>query len=285
MRQLVIAFALLPFLTLAQHPHPDLLGKITLNDFQTDPHSIWYNKNYQEYAGASAVVTQLKKENFSGVSVKIVFGSWCGDSKREVPRFVKLLTQLDFPQSRLEFIAVDDSLPVYKQSPRHEDAGLAVYRVPTFIVYEKGKETGRIVEYPVESLERDLLAILQRKQYMPNYYSYPFIATWLQEGLLVDENVSARGLATQIYGKVQHESELNACGYVLLAARKMKEAITVFRINTSLFPQSANCFDSLGEAYVKAGQPERAIQSYEYALKLDPQSENARQQLEKLKGG
>jgi cytochrome c-type biogenesis protein CcmH/NrfG len=83
---------------------------------------------------------------------------------------------------------------------------------------------------------------------------------------------------------VASESELNSCGYVLLMSGRVKESITVFRINVNLFPQSVNCLDSLGEAYVIAGQNDKAIQAYEAALHLDPSNENVKKELNKLKG-
>ena len=82
---------------------------------------------------------------------------------------------------------------------------------------------------------------------------------------------------------VLSESELNSCGYVLLAQQNIKEAITVFRVNINLFPQSANCFDSLGEAYARAGSKDKAIQAYEYAVHLDPKNERTAATLKKLK--
>jgi tetratricopeptide (TPR) repeat protein len=285
MKRLLICLLLFPLFTQAQQLyHKDILGKATLKDFQQEPHAAWYNKNYQDYQAQASVVSALKQLNLSGVKVKIVFGSWCGDSKREVPRMTKLLSECSFPEKNVELIGVDDSLTVYKQSPTREEKGLGIYRVPTFVFYKKDKEIGRIVEYPTESLERDLLALLKEESYTPNYFSYPYIAKWMAEGMLTDTNVSPRGLAQQLLGKVQYESELNSCGYVLLADKKSAEAITVFRINTSLFPQSANCFDSLGEAYSVAGLTDKAIQSYEQALRLKPDSENAKEQLKKLKG-
>jgi cytochrome c-type biogenesis protein CcmH/NrfG len=65
---------------------------------------------------------------------------------------------------------------------------------------------------------------------------------------------------------------------------QVNESIAVFRINANLFPQSANCLDSLGEAYAISGQNEKAIQAYEAAQKLDPENENVKKQLLKLKG-
>lgn len=284
MKRFLFLLACLPLSLFAQQRSKDILGKATRSDLQQEPHATWFNKNFNDYQPDGACMAKLRQQDVSKVKVKIVFGSWCGDSKREVPRMVKLLDAMSFPEQNIEFIAVDDSLAVYKQSPTREEAGLGVYRVPTFIVYQKNKEVGRVVEYPAESLERDVLAILQKKPYTPNYFSYPAIARWMADGQLTDPNVSPRGLAQQLLGKVQYESELNACGYVLMAGKKVNEAITVFRINANLFPQSANCFDSLGEAYAVAGLTEKATQAYEQALRLNPESANAKEQLKKLKG-
>ena len=66
------------------------------------------------------------------------------------------------------------------------------------------------------------------------------------------------------------ESETNALGYRLLAARKLEQALVVFRLNTRAYPGSANTFDSLGEALLSAGYREAAIDAYRKALALDP---------------
>jgi thiol-disulfide isomerase/thioredoxin len=267
----------------AQQVTPDLLGVCSLAQLEKEPYADWYQPNFKGYLPNDQVISDLKKANPSQYTLKIFFGSWCGDTKRELPRMAKILENLSFPQKNLVLIGVDNSTEEYKQSPQREEAGLNIYRVPTFIIYKNNKEVGRIVEYPTETLERDLLKIFSKQEYTPNYFGYPQIAQWLEAGLLTDENVSSRGLAMQIKPKINSESELNACGYVLLAQGKTKEAITILRVNANLFPQSANCWDSLGEAYAKAGQKDKAIQAYEYVLELDDKNENAKAQLLKLK--
>jgi thiol-disulfide isomerase/thioredoxin len=267
----------------AQQVTPDLLGVCSLAQLEKEPYADWYQPNFKGYLPNDQVISDLKKANPSQYTLKIFFGSWCGDTKRELPRMAKILENLSFPQKNLVLIGVDNSTEEYKQSPQREEAGLNIYRVPTFIIYKNNKEVGRIVEYPTETLERDLLKIFSKQKYTPNYFGYPQIAQWLEAGLLTDENVSSRGLAMQIKHKINSESELNACGYVLLAQGKTKEAIAILRVNANLFPQSANCWDSLGEAYAKAGQKDKAIQAYEYVLELDDKNENAKAQLLKLK--
>jgi tetratricopeptide (TPR) repeat protein len=269
---------------LAQKTEPKLLGTCTTQQLEKEPYSNWYTANFSAYEPNAQIIEALKKTIPSKYSIKIFFGTWCGDSRRELPKMTKLLEKVSFPTKNLALIGVDDSTEVYKQSPQREEAGLNIFRVPTFIVYENNKEIGRIVEYPTETMERDLLKLFSKKEYTPNYFGYTQITKWINDGLLADENISARGLAMQLKNRVSGESELNACGYTLMGSGKMKEAITVFRINVNLFPQSANCYDSLGEAYAKAGLKDKAIQAYEYVLELDPKSENAKEQLKKLKG-
>jgi len=65
------------------------------------------------------------------------------------------------------------------------------------------------------------------------------------------------------------EGELNTLGYVLMAAGKDGQAIVVFKLNTLMYPEVANTFDSLGEAYLKAGNRELAASSYIKSLELD----------------
>jgi tetratricopeptide (TPR) repeat protein len=261
---------------------PRLLGICSAKDFEREPYAAWYKPGYEGYVPNADVIAQLKKTGPEKTTIKIVFGSWCGDSKRELPRMLKVLHAAGFPEKNIQLIGVYDSLDVYKQGPKREEKGLHVYRVPTFIVYQKDKEIGRIVEYPIESLERDLLKIISAQPYTHNYKSYAQINAWLTQGLLSDANVNPRGLAQQIRNDVSRESDLNSCGYVLLMRKDVKEAITVFRININLFPQSPNCFDSLGEAYMMAGMKEESKSCYQYVLELDPKNENAKAQLEKL---
>jgi hypothetical protein len=66
------------------------------------------------------------------------------------------------------------------------------------------------------------------------------------------------------------EAELNTYGYQLLGIDKTDEAIEVFILNTKQNPKSANCWDSLGEAYAKKGDKKNAIESFKKSLSLNP---------------
>ncbi len=79
------------------------------------------------------------------------------------------------------------------------------------------------------------------------------------------------------------ESQLNAVGYRLLGDGKTELAIGVFELCVAEHPESANAYDSLGEAYAASGEKELAIKNYEKSLALDPGNDNARRMLEELR--
>lgn len=78
------------------------------------------------------------------------------------------------------------------------------------------------------------------------------------------------------------EAELNAWGYALLRTGDTQPAVEILRLATELYPTSANAFDSLAEACERGGDRAGAIQHYRQALRLDPNSDHARQRLEAL---
>jgi tetratricopeptide (TPR) repeat protein len=79
------------------------------------------------------------------------------------------------------------------------------------------------------------------------------------------------------------EDSLNNFGYDVLENKDAAGAIQVFGLNAEMFPQSGNVWDSLAEAYMKAGDLKKAVENYEKALALDPKNENARDSLKKIR--
>ena len=92
-----------------------------------------------------------------GAEVTIFLGTWCGDSRREVPRFWKALdlAGTDVPFA-VHYIGVDRQ----KKEPSAPVTNNDVRYVPTFIVFREGREVGRIVEESPHGIEKDLLALL-----------------------------------------------------------------------------------------------------------------------------
>jgi thiol-disulfide isomerase/thioredoxin len=133
-----------------------LLGYFNPDQLTRYPYSTWYQKGFDDYQLKTDAINKLLEINKEDLSIKIVMGTWCPDSRREVPRFMRVLDVWQFPLTKLTFIGVDDA----KQSPVGEYVKLEIHRVPTFIIYKNNIEAGRIIENPVTSLEQDLVNIL-----------------------------------------------------------------------------------------------------------------------------
>ena len=81
------------------------------------------------------------------------------------------------------------------------------------------------------------------------------------------------------------ETELNVLGYTLIRSHRFPAAIAILRLNVAAYPLSANTYDSLGEAYMDAGDRAQAIANYRKSLQLNPANANAAGMLGKLGGG
>jgi CubicO group peptidase (beta-lactamase class C family)/predicted negative regulator of RcsB-dependent stress response len=81
------------------------------------------------------------------------------------------------------------------------------------------------------------------------------------------------------------EGSINFVGYSLLQAERLKPALEVFEINTELFPESFNAWDSFGEVLMMLGKDAKAIASYEKSLELNAENTNAEEMIARIKGG
>jgi hypothetical protein len=100
-------------------------------------------------------VDMIRQAN-SGVHVVVFLGTWCSDSRREVPRFLKIVDSAGISMDRITLHALDRK----KTSPDGAEVRYGVERVPTFIFLKKEAEIGRIIESPKTTLEGDILTIL-----------------------------------------------------------------------------------------------------------------------------
>jgi len=83
--------------------------------------------------------------------------------------------------------------------------------------------------------------------------------------------------------KIRSSRTLNFLGYVLMNEKKLDMALEILKLNVRLFPDEANPYDSLGDAYIEKGNTELAIECFKNALEKDPGFESSKQKLEKLK--
>ena len=258
-----------------------LLGKSKREKLQEEPFAKWFNQNYSDYkidsVSANALRSQLRNKRFL-----IFMGTWCGDSRQEVPRIYKVLDYCGVPASRIQLIHVNIYDSVYKQSPGREEKGLNIHRVPDLLVYEGQTELGRVVEKPLISWEIDLLTINQQKNYEPSYKIVTYLHTLFRSQPLDKIEKDIVKIADSLKSQITKNEGLQSYGSVLLAANENRKALFVLQLNSMLYPSSANAFASLGDAYIKVGIRSEAKQNYEWALILQPGHEKATSMLAQL---
>jgi hypothetical protein len=230
---------------------PQLLGKCTRGRLEQAPYDSWFVKNYTDYRVDSVTAGQIRAKlvelpdtgTISGnthpdkhIRLKIFMGTWCGDSQREVPRIFKILDYCGVDSSMVQLIMVSDADSTYKQSPGHEEKGLNIFRVPDLIVLDKGKELGRIVESPVQSLEKDLLALLDGESYIPHYRGVALLVDVFRTEKRSKIEHGLAELAARVKPLVRSPSELKSYAHVLRAAGEGEKAAIALQINELIFP-------------------------------------------------
>jgi thiol-disulfide isomerase/thioredoxin len=153
--QLPVSEAIPPAIDFSD-PSTWILGYFSPDQLTREPYSTWYIKGYDDYQVQSDAINKLLEINKDDLSIKIVMGTWCSDSRREIPRFMRILDIWQFPVAKVTFIGVDDA----KFSPVAEYNNLDIQRIPTLIIYKNNIEAGRIIEIPKTSLEQDMVNIL-----------------------------------------------------------------------------------------------------------------------------
>lgn len=125
-------------------------------------------------------------------------------------------------------------------------------------------------------------------------HNRPYVMPKLSIAMKIAPTIKSRGVdaAIEEYRRLQvsqpdtfdfsDESELNSLGYQLLGDDHVSGAVELFELNTRQFPASSNAYDSLGEAYSRAGEKSRAIEAYTKAIELDPENLNSRKMLRRL---
>jgi thiol-disulfide isomerase/thioredoxin len=115
-----------------------------------------FGKYFEEYYSAyepDRTVTNELKPRQEGIEILIVLGSWCSDSQEQVPRFFKILDIIRFNKKSVQIVAVNSS----KEGGTVDLVNYNIQNVPTFVIFRKGREIGRIIEKPFMTLEKDLL--------------------------------------------------------------------------------------------------------------------------------
>lgn len=146
-----------------------LLGYCAPQMLLIQPFSNWYIPNYNNYQIDSSDLAAISKA-FKKKRIEIFAGTWCGGTKADLPKMLKILKTANVDSTQIHLIFLNNTAAQYKQSPGHEEAGKNIVRTPTYIIYQGSKEMGRIIDSPIESFEKDLLKILRKEPYQPHFY-------------------------------------------------------------------------------------------------------------------
>ena len=102
------------------------------------------------------VPSELSSLKYDDIRVIVFFGTWCHDSKRELPKALKIFNKIGINDENIELIAVG----LDKKEPQGRAAKLRLMYTPTLIFFRGSQEIGRIIEKPVISLEKDIALII-----------------------------------------------------------------------------------------------------------------------------
>jgi thiol-disulfide isomerase/thioredoxin len=154
-------------LSLTEENEEILLGRIDRKGLQRRQFKPWFDSIYASYPLDTATLRKIKPL-LVDMDLKVFMGTWCEDSQREIPALVKILdsTSVDFENLYITAVSRD------KNTPQGYEEKYNIEYVPTIIFVDGNNndiELGRIVEYPQESLEKDIHAILSGADYKHSY--------------------------------------------------------------------------------------------------------------------
>jgi thiol-disulfide isomerase/thioredoxin len=109
---------------------------------------------YEQYQPSSTEIDAVK--TLGGKSLVVLFGTWCHDSEREVPRLLKLLNLSGVELQNLSLHGVNYN----KQEPTNLHRQYNLKYSPTIILLQGQDELGRIIEKPLVSLGEDLASFI-----------------------------------------------------------------------------------------------------------------------------
>jgi len=136
-----------------------LVGKINWDGLTQAPYDEWFTPTYLSYNADSTTLVALESK-LDDIEILMFMGTWCEDSRVEVPQFYRILDHLGYNLSAMTVVALERLESRKLVSPQHEEADYDITHVPTFIYIRDGQEIGRITEYPEKTLEKDMVEII-----------------------------------------------------------------------------------------------------------------------------
>ena len=261
---------------------PILVGRVTPDDLRTPPYSEWFGGAYSRYEPVASVLEKLRPR-LAGVGIEAYFGTWCGDSRRQVPRLVRLLDLAGFDSKRLSLIALSDRPMEFKQAPGNPQAQRRIHRTPTIVLLRDGVEMGRIVETPTASLEADFLAILEGHGPEPKYGAEAWVHHLLVDLPPEDALDALRTAGPEVLKRSDPESLWHYAEQDLLKNGRARDAKAVLDLHLELDPRSVVGHIVLSDALTALGRKDEARLAIEQALALEPGNERALRTAAKLR--
>jgi thiol-disulfide isomerase/thioredoxin len=266
----------------AESERPILVGSVTRADLQKAPFAEWFETQYSRYEPKAADIDQLRGP-LQGVSVEAYFGTWCGDSRRQIPRVIKLLDLAGFSEQRLSMVALSDRPMQFKQAPGNPEARRYVHRTPTFVFVRGGVEIGRIVETPVTSIEADLLGILDGEEPTPKYGAEAWVNRLLADLPVAEAEKALLAGGPEVLKRGDPDSLWHYAEQDLLKNGRAREARAVLDLHLKLNPKSVMGYILLSEALTSLGRKAEAIEAIDRALAIEPANGRALRAAEKLR--
>jgi len=125
-------------------------GEISVEELIT--RYVKFAHQYEQYS-----VDAKEASDFSvlkEVEFVVMFGLWCHDSQREIPRLIKLMEKADISTDKIKLIAID----MEKNVPDEFSSQFSIQYTPTIFVTQENQVIAKVVEKPKNSLAKDILS-------------------------------------------------------------------------------------------------------------------------------
>ncbi len=279
-------------------PHSNLMFNLSTMFWQeghaTDvrgyyPPDYYLPATFKDYVSGSDPVLEAIKNNQAASLKDILFSEGVDKFRAEFQRREKAYgpAEVWFPYTSFDLIlfTLFDLNPAGKTDEAGEISKLNTLLYPEdmrawYFLAEMNENKGRLKE-ALECYEKLLSIEPHILEVRRDYHQLLLLNTFTDQG--VDALAGMYRDLKKSHPSEINEGTLNYLGYRLLGNNKIQEAIQIFKLNVEIHPNYANGYDSLGEAYMKAGENELAIQNYQKSLELDPANNNAKDMLEVLR--